>query len=66
MAQGKVKWFNQEKGYGLIMQDGGQDIFVHCSSIQTEDLRVLYEGEQVSFEIYQNQRDLIAKNVTRL
>ena len=66
MAQGKVKWFNRAKGYGLIIQDGGQDIFVHHSSIRAKGLQVLMSGEQVIFDIYEGQKDLIAKNVVRL
>ena len=66
MAQGKVKWFNEAKGYGFIQQDGGKDIFVHHSSIQAEGFRTLNEGEQVVFDISQGEKGPIAKNVVRV
>ena len=51
MAQGTVKWFNAEKGYGFIANDeGGEDIFVHFSAIQTEGYKTLKEGQKVSFD----------------
>jgi len=51
MAQGTVKWFNAEKGYGFIAVDGGQDVFVHFSAIVGEGYRSLDEGQRVEFEI---------------
>ncbi len=51
MAQGSVKWFSNEKGYGFISQEGGEDLFVHHSEIKMQGYRSLNEGEQVSFEI---------------
>jgi CspA family cold shock protein len=66
MAQGKVKWFNEAKGYGFIQQDGGKDIFVHHSSIQAEGFRTLNEGEQVVFDISEGEKGPIAKNVVRV
>jgi cold shock protein len=50
MAQGKVKWFNADKGYGFIEQEGGEDLFVHYSEIQSEGFKSLDEGQAVSFE----------------
>ncbi len=57
MAQGTVKWFNAEKGYGFIAVDGGnQDVFVHDSAIDTTGFRTLEEGQKVEFEITQGQK----------
>ena len=56
MAQGTVKWFNNEKGYGFIAVDGGQDVFVHYSAIQAEGYRSLDEGQRVEFEVTQGQK----------
>ena len=53
MAQGTVKWFNNEKGYGFIAVDGGQDVFVHYSAIQADGYRSLDEGQRVEFEVAQ-------------
>jgi CspA family cold shock protein len=53
VAQGSVKWFNNEKGYGFIAVDGGQDVFVHYSAIQSEGYRSLDEGQRVEFEVAQ-------------
>lgn len=66
MAQGKVKWFNEAKGYGFIEQDGGKDIFVHYTSIQAEGFRSLNEGERVIFDISDGQKGEMATNVVRL
>jgi CspA family cold shock protein len=51
VAQGTVKWFNNEKGYGFIAVDGGQDVFVHYSAIQSDGYRSLEEGQRVEFEV---------------
>ena len=51
MAQGTVKWFNAEKGYGFIAVDGGADVFVHYSAIQMDGYRTLEEGQRVEFEV---------------
>lgn len=56
MAQGTVKWFNSEKGYGFIAQDGGEDVFVHYSAIQMEGYKALDEGQRVEFEVTQGPK----------
>ena len=57
MAQGTVKWFNSEKGFGFIEQDGGgADVFVHYSAISSDGFRTLDEGQRVEFEITQGQK----------
>ena len=56
MAQGSVKWFNNEKGYGFIAVDGGQDVFVHYSAIQSDGYRSLEEGQRVEFEVAQGPK----------
>ena len=56
MAQGTVKWFNAEKGYGFIAVDGGQDVFVHYSAIQADGYRSLEEGQRVEFEVTQGNK----------
>ena len=66
MTQGKVKWFDQAKGYGFIEREGDKDIFVHHSSIQTIGFRSLSEGEQVTFDITQGEKGPIATNVVSL
>lgn len=63
---GKVKWFNENKGYGFILQDGGgRDIFVHYSEIQEEGYRTLAEGEPVEFELTDSPKGPQAKSVVR-
>jgi CspA family cold shock protein len=56
MAQGTVKWFNADKGYGFIAVDGGRDVFVHFSAIQADGYRSLEEGQRVEFDIEQGDR----------
>ncbi|MDP9093558.1 MAG: cold-shock protein [Actinomycetota bacterium] len=56
MAQGTVKWFNNEKGYGFIAVDGGQDVFVHYSAIQSDGYRSLDENQRVEFEVTQGPK----------
>lgn len=51
MAQGTVKWFNPDKGYGFISREGGEDVFVHFSEIQSEGFKTLDEGQPVEFEV---------------
>lgn len=63
---GKVKWFNENKGYGFILQDtGGRDIFVHYSEIKEDGYRTLNEGEAVQFEVLESPKGPQAKGVTR-
>ena len=66
MAQGIVKWFNADKGYGFIAVDGGQDVFVHFSAITGDGYRSLEEGQKVEFDITQGQKGPPAENVTAL
>ena len=67
MAQGTVKWFNPEKGYGFISQEGGEDLFVHWSEIQMDGYKTLDEGAKVEFEITQGENGkLQASNVVKL
>jgi CspA family cold shock protein len=63
MAQGTVKWFNPDKGYGFIAVDGGKDVFVHFSAIQSDGYRSLDEGQRVEFEITQSDRGQQAEKV---
>jgi CspA family cold shock protein len=62
---GRVKWFNDSKGYGFIEQDNGQDVFVHYSAIQGEGYKSLREGQEVVFEITQGTKGPQAANVTK-
>ena len=66
MAQGTVKWFNGDKGYGFIEVEGGPDVFVHFSAIQKPGYRTLDEGEQVEFDVNQGPKGLQAANVRPL
>jgi len=66
MAVGKVKWFNDAKGYGFIEQESGRDVFVHFSAIQTDGFKSLKEGEKVSFELIEGPKGPLASNVVRL
>lgn len=61
---GKVKWFNNEKGFGFISVEGGDDVFVHFSAIQVEGFKTLEEGQAVKFEIVEGARGPQAANVT--
>ena len=66
MTDGKVKWFNESKGYGFIEQDGGgQDVFVHYSSISEKGFKTLKEGDKVSFEITAGPKGPQASNVVK-
>lgn len=64
--QGKVKWFNAEKGYGFIETEEGGDVFVHFSAIQTEGFKTLEEGQAVEFDIVEGARGPQAANVVKL
>jgi CspA family cold shock protein len=67
MPEGKVKWFNNSKGYGFIEQDnGGKDLFVHHSAIQGEGFKSLTEGDRVSFDVVQGAKGPAAENVRKL
>ena len=61
--RGKVKWFNNDKGYGLIEYNDSEDIFVHYSSILSEGFKTLVEGQYVDFELVRTDKGLQAKNV---
>ncbi|MBI5967223.1 MAG: cold-shock protein [Deltaproteobacteria bacterium] len=63
---GRVKWFNDSKGYGFIEQDGGKDIFVHYTAIQGEGFKSLAEGQKVEFEIIEGPKGPQATNVVKL
>ena len=62
---GRVKWFNDAKGFGFIERDGGPDVFVHYSAIQADGFRSLKENDQVEFEVREGPKGLQAANVTR-
>ncbi|AAP08582.1 MULTISPECIES: cold shock-like protein CspB [Bacillus] len=64
--QGKVKWFNNEKGFGFIEMEGADDVFVHFSAIQGDGYKALEEGQEVSFDITEGNRGPQAANVVKL
>ena len=64
--QGKVKWFNSEKGFGFIEREGGEDVFVHFSAIQMDGYKALEEGQKVEFDIVKGERGAQAANVTKI
>jgi CspA family cold shock protein len=64
--QGRVKWFNPQKGYGFIEVEDGKDVFVHYSEIKEEGFKTLEEGQEVEFEIVEGNRGPQAANVTKL
>jgi CspA family cold shock protein len=66
MAQGTVKWFNPEKGFGFIRREDGDDVFVHHTAIVGEGYRSLEEGQRVSFDVTQGKKGPQASNVTKL
>ena len=64
MEQGTVKWFNDEKGYGFISREAGDDVFVHFSAIQGDGFKTLEEGQAVTFDVETGDRGLQAANVS--
>jgi len=66
MPMGSVKWFNESKGFGFIAQEGGEDVFVHYSSIQGTGFKTLAEGERVEFELTRGPKGPEASNVRKL
>jgi len=66
LAEGTVKWFSNEKGFGFIEREGGDDVFVHFSAIGMEGYKSLTEGQKVSFEVVQGDKGLQAANVSAL
>jgi CspA family cold shock protein len=65
-VEGKVKWFNEAKGFGFIQQENGPDVFVHYSSIESNGFKTLAEGQKVRFEIVEGDRGPKATNVTKI
>ena len=65
MESGKVKWFNEQKGYGFIEREDSSDVFVHYADIQGEGFRVLVEGDEVEFEVEQGEKGPKAVNVVK-
>jgi CspA family cold shock protein len=68
MARGKVKWFNDSKGYGFIepQEEGGKEVFVHFSAIQMDGFRTLAEGQEVEFEVSSGEKGQYAASVVRV
>ena len=65
IEQGTVKWFNDDKGYGFITRESGDDVFVHFSAIQGDGFKSLSEGQHVTFEVEEGERGLQAANVVK-
>jgi len=66
MVKGKVKWFNDKKGYGFIALESGEDVFVHFSEIQGDGFKTLEEGQAVEFDVEKDGKGQKAKNVTKV
>lgn len=66
MAEGRVKWFNDAKGFGFISRDNGTDVFVHYSAIKGEGYRTLAEGQLVEFDLYEGTKGPQAQNVVKV
>jgi CspA family cold shock protein len=66
MASGKIKWFDNKKGFGFIAQNSGQDVFVHHTAITGQGFKTLNEGDEVSFEAVPSEKGLKATNVQRV
>ena len=65
-SRGKVKWFNERRGFGFIEQSEGEDLFVHYSAIQEDGFKTLEEGQEVEFDIVEGPKGLQAANVTKV
>ena len=65
MAEGTVKWFNDSKGFGFLEQEGGNDVFVHHSAIQSEGFKSLQEGDKVTFDVVDGPKGPAAENVVK-
>ncbi len=65
MERGKVKWFNENKGFGFIEREDGDDVFVHFSAIQGDGFKTLTEGQEVEFEVVEGEKGPQAKNVVK-
>ena len=66
MAKGKVKWFNNRKGYGFILPEDGSDVFVHYSVINEDGYKTLNEGQEVEFEVIESDKGQQARNVVKI
>ena len=66
MSRGKVKWFNEAKGFGFISQNGGEDVFVHFSTIQGDGFRTLADGDEVEFDVKRGPKGLQATLVRKI